>query len=657
STFDGYNPYRIFKDGFDWETIEPDDPWSYIGYWGDHQIIYLQKFLEAIEHTYPGRLASYFDKEYFVYAAVPYVIKPYEETVENPKDTIDFDQDWDATIRQRRSEQGADGALLKDESGHTIHVNLVEKLLATALTKLSNFVPDAGIWLNTQRPEWNDANNALVGNGVSMVTLYYLRRYLVFLREILGTASFEEVKVSAEFVDYYHGIRQVFEKMAADRGESCSDEARRKYMDQLGSVASDYRKHIYHSGFWGKRRSIGLFNLIDFLGNTLKVIDETIRNNRLSSGMYHAYNLITIHPKSVEVSHLEIMLEGQVAVLSSGFLTPEEALKDLDAMKNSELFRPDQYSYMLYPNKKISGFLERNNIPKNLVLKSELLQNLVWDGNIEIIVKDVRGGFHFNGHFKNANDLSASLKQLDRGTYGDLMDQEESLILSIFEEVFNHKAFTGRSGTFFGYEGLGSIYWHMVSKLLLATQESALSAIRENAAAETIGGLLDHYYEIQAGIGVHKSPQLYGAFPTDPYSHTPAGKGVQQPGMTGQVKEDILSRFGELGVFVNQGKILFHPYLLRQALEFVKEPASFQYFDLEGIQQTVPLKESSLAFTYCQVPVIYVIDELPLIEVYTKDEKKRIHRLELDQETSRQIFQRTGQIKQLIVHVPQSYLK
>ena len=29
------------------------------------------------------------------------------------------------------------------------------------------------------------------------------------------------------------------------------------------------------------------------------------------------------------------------------------------------------------------------------------------------------------------------------------------LILDIYEDVFNHKAFTGRSGTFYGYEGLG----------------------------------------------------------------------------------------------------------------------------------------------------------------------------------------------------------
>ena len=39
--------------------------------------------------------------------------------------------------------------------------------------------------MNTQRPEWNDGNNALVGNGLSMVTLYYLRRFLHFFIGIL----------------------------------------------------------------------------------------------------------------------------------------------------------------------------------------------------------------------------------------------------------------------------------------------------------------------------------------------------------------------------------------------------------------------------------------------------------------------------------------
>ena len=65
TTFDGYNPYRVTKGGFDWETIEPDNPWAYIGYWGDHQIIYLLKFLEFIEDHYPGKLNNLYSESLF----------------------------------------------------------------------------------------------------------------------------------------------------------------------------------------------------------------------------------------------------------------------------------------------------------------------------------------------------------------------------------------------------------------------------------------------------------------------------------------------------------------------------------------------------------------------------------------------------------------
>ena len=61
---------------------------------------------------------------------------------------------------------------------------LTEKLLTLLLAKLVNFVPGGGIWMNTQRPEWNDANNALVGKGLSIVTLSYLRRLHRLFRRI-----------------------------------------------------------------------------------------------------------------------------------------------------------------------------------------------------------------------------------------------------------------------------------------------------------------------------------------------------------------------------------------------------------------------------------------------------------------------------------------
>ena len=225
-------------------------------------------------------------------------------------------------------------------------------------------------------------------------------------------------------------------------------------------------------------------------------------------------------------------------------------------------------------------FTEKNNITQAVISKSELLTQLLNDGNAQIVERDVNGVYHFNGNFKNANDLKNGLEQLSDSKYASLLEKDKKQILQIFEETFNHKAFTGRSGTFFGYEGLGSIYWHMVSKLLVAVQECCLKAINEQTDEEIVGRLLEHYYEVNEGIGVHKSPSLYGAFPTDPYSHTPAGKGAQQPGMTGQVKEDILCRFGELGVFVKEGRLSFDPCLLRKA-EIINVPKVFEYVDVD----------------------------------------------------------------------------
>ena len=104
----------------------------------------------------------------------------------------------------------------------------------------------------------------------------------------------------------------------------------------------------------------------------------------------------------------------------------------------------------------------------------------------------------------------------------------------------------------FGFEGLGSIYWHMVSKLLLAIQENFFAARDSGTDEETCSRLGALYYAVRDGIGFNKTPSEYGAFPMDPYSHTPKHAGAQQPGMTGQVKEEVLSRFGELGVRVRE---------------------------------------------------------------------------------------------------------
>ena len=125
--------------------------------------------------------------------------------------------------------------------------------------------------------------------------------------------------------------------------------------------------------------------------------------------------------------------------------------------------------------------------------------------------------------------------------------------------------------------------------------------------------MADVYYDIRQGIGFNKTPEVYGAFPTDPYSHTPAGQGAKQPGMTGQVKEEILTRLGEMGAFVEQGCLSFRPVLLRER-EFTDRATVFNYVDVAGQRRAIELPAGSLAYTLCQVPVVYVSS----IKVYAK---------------------------------------
>jgi hypothetical protein len=651
TTFDGYNPYRVTKDGFDWEVIEPDDPWSFIGYWGDHQIVYLLKFLEFIEKYYPGKLATYLEQNLFVYANVPYKIKSYKDILKNPKDTIDFDHDADKMIAARRNDIGADGALLGSKNSGIYKVNLVEKLLATVLAKISNFIPEGGIWMNTQRPEWNDANNALVGNGVSMVTLYYLRSFLQFYETLIANTSESTFEISEALKTFFHELFTALASNVNVLSGAISNADRKTIMDGLGTAGSNYRNSIYTQGFSGHRENLSKEDLMAFFHVSKKYIDHSIAANKRADNLYHSYNLMTVdNEKEISISYLSEMLEGQVAVLSADCISSEASLQLLNALKESALFREDQYSYILYPNKNLPRFHDKNNIPLEKAKASDLIQRLSKDGNSQIVERDLLGNYHFNGNFHNAESLKEALSKLPEA-YSELVAQDSKLLLDTFEGIFNHKAFTGRSGTFFGYEGLGSIYWHMVSKLLLSVQETCLLAIKKGAKKTTIEGLIRHYYGISEGIGLHKSPELYGAFPTDPYSHTPAGKGAQQPGMTGQVKEDFLSRFGELGIFVEDGNIHFSPQLLRNE-EFLETESTFAYIDLDKSSKEIALEQGSLAFTYCQIPVVYQRSKQEGIQVVMNDcSVLEFDTLQIDVQTSSKIFRRTGEIQRILVHL------
>lgn len=653
STIDGYNPYRITRDGIDWEVIEPDDPWSYIGYWGDHQVIYLTKFLEFSVNYHPKRLRSLLASRSFTYANVPYRIKGYDAITSNPKDTIDFDHDLDRRIGERARKVGSDGKMIWTSKGQLLQVNLTEKLLVMILTKLYNFVPEAGIWLNTQRPEWNDANNALVGNGVSMVTLYYLRRLLSFCPTLFSDLEVNSFEINKPVVDLLDALNRGFQNYEECLSIGFSDQRRRNLMDDFGIAGEHYRTTAY-AGFTGDKRTLSVDDLLAFFTKANCFLEHAIDKNKRADGLYHSYNLVSLSERSASVEYLYEMLEGQVAVLSAKYLPPEEALNVLHALKGSAMFRPDQYSYMLYPDRELAPFLEKNTIEPALVEGSSLIDTLLAKDDTSIIERDINGKLHFNGSFHNEKDLLQALNALDEKEFGVTLSKDKKQLMEAFETVFDHRSFTGRSGTFYGYEGLGSIYWHMVSKLLLSVQENIIAANEHEANAGVIGQLVEHYYEIRAGIGVNKSPKLYGAFPTDAYSHTPKYAGAQQPGMTGQVKEDIINRWAELGVSVKEGRLAFQPIILR-ASEFLTEDATLSYYDHEGKANKVEVPKGSMAFTYCQIPVVYSTGSDNRADVQYADGSQHSYpegRLNLND--SKDIFQRTGRVKAVTVFVKQA---
>jgi hypothetical protein len=656
STVEGYNPYRITKDGIDWEVEELDDPWSYIGYWGDHQIIYLLKLLEISKQFHPQKLAQLLHRQSYCYANVPYKIKAFADLIKNAKDTVKYDVTLAHKIEQRVEQLGADGKLVLDANNHVYQVNLLEKLLVPLLGKLGNLVVDGGIWLNTQRPEWNDANNALVGQGLSMVTLNYMRRYVCFMQELLSEES-GNVSLSIEVGTWLNDSVEALEALLPHlNGHAISPELRYSNLCVLGEASSRYRLKVYQQEGFSSPSPYSIVTVKRLLEHALVAIEHTISSNKREDGMYHAYNLLDLKGEAVHINYLSPMLEGQVAALSSGALDTNEASQVVDALFASDVYRPDQKTFMLYPDRVQTPFLQKNCVALGKAEAISSLQQMIAQDDQRLIIKDANHNIRFHADIGNEGHLLQKMKGL-APVYPNLA-QEYDAILALYEQTFNHQAFTGRSGGMFGFEGLGSIYWHMVSKLLLAVAENVVTAANTGADKAQLNTLVNLYYRIREGIGFNKTPAEYGAFPTDPYSHTPKHAGAQQPGMTGQVKEELITRFHELGVHIIEGRVVFNFLLLRKQ-EFLSQAIEFRYLDTSNKWQMLALKENELAFTWCQVPIVYRINSQinkRTTIVYNDESTYTVDSLEIAIDKAQALYKRTGAIKHIIVEFDASLL-
>jgi hypothetical protein len=184
-------------------------------------------------------------------------------------------------------------------------------------------------------------------------------------------------------------------------------------------------------------------------------------------------------------------------------------------------------------------------------------------------------------------------------------------------------------------------------------QETLVAAPGHGAPPATIGRLVEAYRRIRAGLGFNKSAAEFGAIPLDPYSHTPAHAGAQQPGMTGLVKEELLARPLELGFRVDAGELVLDPILLRPG-DLTSESGEWTHVGLDLEPTVTTLEAGSLAATLCQVPLVVSVaeDGVPGITVVRSDGTTMDRPgSRLDRASSGEIFSRSGAVRRVEARV------
>src|ERR1039458_3192027 len=115
-----------------------------------------------------------------------------------------------------------------------------------------------------------------------------------------------------------------------------------------------------------------------------------------------------------------------------------ETLQLLKSLRESDLYRSDQHSYLLYPDHEIAPFLSRNTLPEGWQAKAPLLAALANAGDRKIIVADEEGHSHFQADLTNPNDLNARLDRLAADAkWGEAVKRDRHGILEIWETAFH----------------------------------------------------------------------------------------------------------------------------------------------------------------------------------------------------------------------------
>ena len=192
----------------------------------------------------------------------------------------------------------------------------------------------------------------------------------------------------------------------------------------------------------------------------------------------------------------------------------------------------------------------------------------------------------------------------------------------------------------------------MVAKLLVTAGECFIEADSTGESQEVIQRLAKVYHRIRDGLGFRRTAQQFGGIAIDAYSHTPAQRGAQQPGMTGQVKEELITRRMELGVSFQEGTIQFNPRLLA-AEEWLPSPTVWSLPNEHSGRTELTLDADSLGFQCWGIPVVYRrVDGPANIHLISNEGTHTVEGHIIDEDTSANICSHHSPYIRIDVDVP-----
>ena len=188
-----------------------------------------------------------------------------------------------------------------------------------ALVKLSNLVPGGGVWLNTQRPEWNDANNALAGWGLSVVTSA-ISAAISFSWSVCWRprAPRQMEKGCRESLRRWPNLwpRCAAGPWKVEKLGALDDARRFDLFEALGRAGEAHRRAVYAGGpeEW---RSVPVAEVRALIARALSLVEETLSARTAApTGCITATTCWPLNARATAarpVRHMYLMLEGQVA--------------------------------------------------------------------------------------------------------------------------------------------------------------------------------------------------------------------------------------------------------------------------------------------------------------------------------------------------------